>query len=119
LRADLAARMPQYSIVEDGSGNPRRQLRITITALDLWQSGRCALSADWSIVDQDSPIPTSSGSGRFDSLNAGGTTTVTDASRVESVARTLDKLADRIVRDAQASSERSDLRSDSKTLTAD
>jgi uncharacterized lipoprotein YmbA len=119
LRADLAARMPQYSLVQEGSSNPQRQLRITITVLDLWQNGRCVLAANWSIVDQDGSIPVTSGSGTFDSLNAGGATTVTDASRVEAVARTLGKLADSIVRDAHASFERADLRSDSKTLTAD
>ncbi len=102
--ADMALRMPQYSIVQDSySSNTRRQLRITITALDLWQNGRCVLSANWSIVDQDSSLPVTSGSGTFDSPNAGGTTTVTDASLVEAVGRTLGKLADSIVSDAQAS----------------
>jgi uncharacterized lipoprotein YmbA len=120
IGADLAARMPQYSIVQDGSSNPQRQLRITITALDLWQNGRCVLAANWTIGDEDSSIPVTSGSGTFDSLNAAGTTTVTDASLVEAVARTLGELADSIVRDAHASSERADARSDSeKTLTAD
>jgi len=100
LRADLAARMPHDSIVTDGSSNPRRQLRITVTALDLWQDGRCVLAANWSIVDQDSSIPVISGSGTFDSRNAAGTTIVTDASLVDAVARTLGKLADSIVPDA-------------------
>jgi uncharacterized lipoprotein YmbA len=117
--ADLAARMPQYSIVQDGSSNPGRQLRITVTALDLWPNGRCVLAANWSIVDQDSSRPVTSGSGTFESLNAGGTATVTDAGLVEAVARTLDQLADSIVPDAQASAERADLRDGSKELTAD
>jgi uncharacterized lipoprotein YmbA len=95
LRADLSARMPRYSIVLDGS-SAQWQLRITINALDLWQNGRCVLAANWSIVDQESSLPVTSGSGTFDSLNAGGTTTVTDASLVEAVARTLAKLADSI-----------------------
>jgi cholesterol transport system auxiliary component len=119
LGADLAARMPQYSVVQDGSSNAQRQLRITINALDLWQNGRCVLAADWSIVDQDSAIPMISGSGTFDSLNAGGATTVTDASLVEAVARTLGKLADRIVPDAQAKAERADARRGSKVLSAE
>jgi uncharacterized lipoprotein YmbA len=119
LGADLAARMPQYSIVQDGSSNAQRQLRITINALDLWQDGRCVLAANWSIVDQDSSIPLTSGSGTFDSLNAAGTTIVTDASLVEAVARTLGKLADSIVPDAEASPARADLRGGSKVLTAD
>jgi uncharacterized lipoprotein YmbA len=119
LRADLAARMPRYSIVEDGSSNPQRQLLITITALDLWQNGRCALAANWSIVDQDGSIPVTSGSGTFDSLNASGTQTVTDSGLVEAVARTLGTLADRIVRDAPASPEHADLRGDPKKLAAD
>jgi uncharacterized lipoprotein YmbA len=106
LRADLAARLPQYSIVQDGSSNPQRQLRITIDALDLWPNGRCVLAANWSFVDQDSTVPVTSGSGTFDSLNAGATATVTDASLVESVARTLGKLADSIVGDAEARPER-------------
>jgi uncharacterized lipoprotein YmbA len=99
MRADLAARMPQYSVVQDGSGNPARQVHITIDALDLSQTARCVLAANWSIVDQDGSIPVISGSGTFDSLNAGGATTVTDASLVEAVARTLGKLADDIVPD--------------------
>jgi uncharacterized lipoprotein YmbA len=102
LGADLAARVPQYSIVQDGSSNPQRQLRITVTALDLWQNGRCVLAANWSIVDQDSPVAVISDSGTFDSLNARGTATVTDANLVEAVTRTLGKLADRIVADALA-----------------
>jgi uncharacterized lipoprotein YmbA len=77
LGADLAARMPQYSIVQDGSSSARRQLLITLTALDLWQSGRCVLAAHWSVVDQDSAVPLTAGSGTFESLN--GTTPVTDA----------------------------------------
>ena len=119
LGADLAARMPRYSIVQDGSSNAQRQLRITIDALDLWPTGRCVLAANWSIVDQDRSIPVTSGSGTFDSLNAGGTTTVVDAVLVEAVARTLGKLADRVVPDALASPERADLGGGSKMLTAD
>ncbi len=119
LRADLAVRMPQYSIVQDGSSNPQRRLLITITALDLWQNGRCVLAANWSIVDQDSAIPVTSGSSTFDSQEAGGTTAVTDESRVEAVARTLGKLSDSIVRDAHASFERTNLRSDANPLPAD
>jgi uncharacterized lipoprotein YmbA len=103
MGADLAARLPQYSIVQDGSSNPQRQLRITITALDLWQNGRCVLSANWSIVDQDSRVPVTSGSGTFDGPSAGGATNATVASLVEAVARALGKLADGIVLDAQAS----------------
>jgi uncharacterized lipoprotein YmbA len=119
LAADLAARMPRYSILQDGSSNAQRQLRITINALDLWQNGRCVLAANWSIVDQDSSIPVTSGSGTFDSLNTGGTTTVTDASLVEAVARTLGKLADSIVLDAQASPTRAELRAGPSALKAD
>jgi hypothetical protein len=69
----------------------------TITALDLWQNGRCVLAANWSIVDQDSSVPRTTGGGTFDTLNAGGTTIVTDVGLVDAVARTLDKLADSIV----------------------
>jgi uncharacterized lipoprotein YmbA len=109
LGADLAARMPQYSIVQDGSRNAQRQLRITVDALDLWPSGRCVLTANWSIVDQDSALPVTSGSGTFDGLIAGGTTTGTDVSLVEAVARTLGKLADSIIADIEASPARADL----------
>ena len=112
--ADMALRMPHYSIVQDAySSNTQRQLRITITALDLWQNGRCVLSAHWSIVDQDSSLPVTSGSGTFDSPNAGATTTVTDASLVEAVGRTLGKLADSIVSDAEARPEQAELRAGS------
>jgi uncharacterized lipoprotein YmbA len=118
LSADLAARMPQYSIVQDGSSNPSRQLRVTITALDLWPNGHCVLAANWSIVDQDSSLAVTSGSGTFDHLNAGGTTTVTDASLVEAVARTLGKLADSIVPDAEVGMKRAGLRDGPHMLTA-
>jgi len=119
LGADLAARMTGYSIVEDGSSNPERRLLITITALDLWQNGRCVLAANWSIVDQDSVVPVTSGSGTFESLNADGSTIVTDSRLADAVARTLGKLADRVVPDLQASSERADLRGGSKLPTED
>jgi uncharacterized lipoprotein YmbA len=118
LLTDLAARLPQYSIVQDGSSNPQRQLRITINALDLWPSGRCLLAANWSIVDQDSSIPVTFRSGTFDSLNAVGATSVTDSGLVEAVARALGKLADGIVQDTPASPERAALRSNSRQLTA-
>jgi len=102
LSADLAARMPRYTIVQDGATNPQRQLRISVTALDLWPNGHCVLAANWSIVDQDSTTPVTSGSATFvDSLNAGGPATATDASRVEAIARTLAKLADNIVQSAE------------------
>jgi uncharacterized lipoprotein YmbA len=117
--ADLAARLPQYSIVQDGSSSAGRQLRITISALDLWQDGRCVLAASWSIVDQDSAIPVTSGSGTFESMNSGGTAAVSDASLVDAIARTLGKLTDSIVPDTQASPEHADRRGDSKMLTAD
>jgi len=100
--ADLAARMPQYAIVKDASSKPQQQLLITVTALDLWPSGRCVLAASWSIVDEDDLMPASFGSGTFDSLNADGTMTATDASLVESVARTIGKLADRVAKLAAA-----------------
>jgi uncharacterized lipoprotein YmbA len=119
LSADLVARMPQYSIVQDGAGSASRQLRITINSLDLWESGSCVLTADWSIVDRDSSIPVKSGSGTFNILNAGGTNTVTDQSLVEAVAGTLGKLADSIVPDVRARPGRADLSGGLKPLTAD
>jgi uncharacterized lipoprotein YmbA len=117
--ADLAARMPQYSIVEDGSSSARRQLRITISALDLWPDGSCVLAANWSIFDQDSSIPVTSGSGTFDSVTANGTVTASDANLVDAVTRTVGKLADSIVLDAQASPESADLRIGPSALKAD
>jgi len=117
IGADLAARLPQYSIVQDGSSNPQRQLRITITALDLWQNGRCVLSANWSLVDQDSRVPVTSGSGMFDSPSAGDATSITDSRLVEAVARAIEKLADSIVPYAQANPGRADLRGNSRILS--
>jgi uncharacterized lipoprotein YmbA len=102
MAADLAARMPQVGIVQDGSSGARQQLRITINALDLWPDGRCVLAASWSIVDQDNAIPVTNGSGTFDSLDEGGTAAVSDANQVDAVTRTIGKLADRIVPDALA-----------------
>jgi len=102
MAADLAARMPEVGIVQDGSSGARQQLRITINALDLWPDGRCVLAASWSIVDQDSAIPVTNGSGTFDSLDAGGTAVVSDANQVDAVTRTIGKLADRIVPEALA-----------------
>jgi uncharacterized lipoprotein YmbA len=119
IGADLAARLPQYFIVQDGSSNPQRQLRITITALDLWPNGRCVLSAYWSIVDQDSRVAVTSGSGMFVSPSAAGATNATDASLIEAVARALGKLADSIVPDAEGGRVRADLHGDSKVLTAE
>lgn len=109
ISADLAARMPDYSIVQDGAGNASRQLRITINSLDLWESGRCVLTADWSIVDKDKSIPVTSGSGTFNILDLGGTKTVADQSLVDAVAGTLSKLADSIVPDVRARPGRTDL----------
>jgi hypothetical protein len=125
LGADLAARMPKLAIVQDGSGRAQRQLRITVTALDLWPDGRCVLAASWSVVDPDSSIPVTTGSGTFDSSNAGGTSTVSDANLVDAVARTVGKLADSIVPDIPdvpniaAGPRRTDLPGTSSALTAD
>lgn len=110
LGADLAVRMPLYSIVWDDASNAQQQLRITIDALDLLRDGRCVLSANWSIVDRDSSIPVTSGSGTFDSVDGSDTVTVTDASLVAAVARTLGKLADRISQDVLVRPEHADLR---------
>jgi uncharacterized lipoprotein YmbA len=123
--ADLAQRMPKVAIVQDGSGSAQRQLRVTITALDLWPDGRCVMAANWSVVDQDSSIPVTSGSGTFDSVNSGGTATVSDANLVDAVARTVGRLADDIVphipdvADVMASPARADRSPGSSVLTAD
>ena len=99
LDADLAVRLPRYSIVEDASSNPQRRLRITITALDLWPNGHCVLAANWSIADQDSSIPVTTGSTTIDSSSVVAAMTATDAIVVEGLVRTLGKLADSIVLD--------------------
>ena len=126
--ADLATRMPNMAIVQDGSRSAQRQLRITITALDLWPDGRCVLAASWSVVDQDSSVPVTTGNGTFDTSNAGGPATVSDANLVEAVERTVAKLADSIVPDlpdvvevpaVAASPERASPRAGSSALTAD
>jgi uncharacterized lipoprotein YmbA len=117
--ADLAARMPRVSIVQDGSTDAQRQLRITINSLDLWPDGRCVLAASWSIVDPGSAIAVTTGSRTFETMNAGGSAAVSDANLVDAIARTLGKLADSIVLDAQTSPARADLRGGPKMLTAD
>jgi hypothetical protein len=100
--ADLAARMPGYSIVRDGSGGAQRQLRITISALDLWPDGRCVLAASWSVVDQDRSTAETTGSGTFDSPATGGAAAGSDANLVDAMARTVGKMADAIASDATA-----------------
>jgi uncharacterized protein len=126
--ADLEVRMPKLAIVQDGSSRAQRQLQITITALDLWPDGRCVLAASWSVVDPDSSIPVTTGSGTFATMTAGGTTAVSDANLVDAVARTVGKLADSIVPDIPdvpdvpeiaASPRRTDLPGTSSAPTAD
>jgi len=107
LAADLAARLPSFAVILAMPGTARRQLLINVNALDLWPDGRCAIAANWTIIDHDAPHALDGGSGTFDSSALG--TGVGDARLVDAISRTLDKLADAIAADIRQSDERSAL----------
>jgi uncharacterized lipoprotein YmbA len=121
LTADLAALLPPDSIVLETSSRAQRQLLVNVEALDLWPDGRCVLAATWSIVEHAAlRAPASgTGSGTFAASSpalmtaeAPGSGSGADARRVESIARVVAELADRIAVQARHSPELSGLRDD-------
>lgn len=96
LASDLSARLPHDFITTARDQDPlARQLLLTVSALDVWDNGRCILTASWSIsgkgggaliLDEDTfMIQSRTGTG------SGG-----DSIVVASMATAVAKLADRI-----------------------
>jgi uncharacterized lipoprotein YmbA len=107
LAADLAARLPTDAVILDTPSAARRQLLVNVNALDLWPDGRCAIAANWTIIDHDALHVVAGGSGTFDSSPVGSG--VGDARLVDAISRALDKLADAIAVNIRQSDERSAL----------
>jgi uncharacterized protein len=96
LRSDLAARLPLDTIsLAQPAEKSARQILVTVEAFDVWQNGRCVLTANWSIVGADrAGLPTAD-KGTFVTASAGGDIS-NDAAIVSSMAEAVRQLADRI-----------------------
>ena len=58
LASDLRARLPRDFITTTRDLDPlARQLLLTVSALDVWQGGRCILTASWSISGKRGGTP--------------------------------------------------------------
>jgi uncharacterized lipoprotein YmbA len=72
LRSDLAAQLPQYTVVlAQPADRPARQILVNVDAFDVWPNGRCVLVADWSILDVDRRTSLAGDRGTF-TTTAGG-----------------------------------------------
>jgi uncharacterized protein len=101
LRADLAARLPLYTIALAQSGErPVRQILVNVDALVVWKTGRCMLVADWSILDADRRASLFAGRGTFTTAAAG--VNPGDDAIVAAMADAVRQLADRIASAAEA-----------------
>jgi uncharacterized lipoprotein YmbA len=112
LAADLATRLPSNILVLDSSNTEDRQLLINVNGLDLWQDGRCVISATWTIVDHQGPRSFVGGNGTFASSPSDSTSGPGDTRLVDAIARTVAKLADAITLNIQQTSQPSTHRVD-------
>jgi len=96
LRSDLAERLPldTLSLAEPAEKWSRRIL-VTIDAFDVWQNGRCVLTANWSIVRADRADVPIADKGTFVTAPADGDV-ASDAAIVSAMADAVRQLADRI-----------------------
>jgi len=101
LRADLASRLPLYTITLTQSADaPARQIRVNVDAFDVWPSGHCVLVADWSIVDAGRRTLLSADRGTFTTAAAGAN--LGDGAIVTAMADAVRQLADRIASTTEA-----------------
>ncbi len=102
LRSDLAARLPLDSIgLAQPAEKPARQILVTVDGFDIWQDGRCVLSANWSILGADRREVLTADRGTFITAPAGGGIS-NDAAIVAAMANAVHQLADRIASTIQA-----------------
>lgn len=99
LRSDLARELPRYSIVLDQGGGSSRRILVTVNSFDVWRSGRCVLTAQWSILDSNRKTVLSVDHGTFAVPAASGRPT--DAAIVAAMADAVRQLSLRIASNAQ------------------
>jgi uncharacterized protein len=101
LRSDLASRLPLDTIVlAQSAERPARQILVNVDAFDVWQTGRCVLVADWTILDADRKALLSADRGTFTTPAAG--VNLSDGAIVRAMADAVRQLADRIASTAAA-----------------
>jgi uncharacterized lipoprotein YmbA len=104
LRFDLATRLPFDSIaIAPAVETTARQIQVTVDALDVWQDGRCVLTAHWSIVAagvDHGDVFTADRGTFIVAASAGGV--ADDAAIVATMADAVSQLADRIASSVQA-----------------
>jgi len=101
LRADLASRLPQYTVaLAQSIDESAREILVNVDAFDVWPTGRCALVADWSILDADHRTLLSADHGSFTTSTTGANSD--DGAIVTAMADAVRQLADQIAASAQA-----------------
>jgi uncharacterized protein len=105
LRADLAARMPQYTVTLAQSGrSTARQILVNVDTFDVWTSGRCVLVADWTVLDGERGSPIAAGRGTFTNAGAGAGVKAGDGAIVAAMADVVRQLAEHIAPTAETAS---------------
>jgi uncharacterized protein len=95
LRADLASRLPPYTIVlAQSPERPTRQIVVNVDAFDVWPTGRSVLVADWTILGADRKALLSADRGAF--TTAAAEVNPGDTAIVTAMADAVRQLADRI-----------------------
>ncbi len=102
LRSDLAVRLPLDSItLAHPAEESARQILVTVNEFDVWQNGRCVLTANWSILGADRRGVLTADRGTFITAPAGDGIS-NDAATVSAMADAVRQLADRIASTIQA-----------------
>jgi uncharacterized protein len=95
LRSDLAARLPQYTVVlAESRERPVRQILVNVDAFDVWPTARCVLVADWTLLGADRRALSSADRGAF--TTAAVAVNLGDGAIVTAMADAVRQLADRI-----------------------
>jgi uncharacterized lipoprotein YmbA len=102
LQSDLAVRLPLDTItLAQPAEKSARQILVTVDVFDVWQNGRCLLTANWSILGADRRDVLTADRGTFLTAPAGGGIS-NDAAIVSAMANAVRQLAARIASTVQA-----------------
>jgi uncharacterized protein len=95
LRSDLAARLPLNSVaLAEPADRSAWQILVTVDTFDVWQDGRCALAANWSILGIDRRAVMAAGHAVL--IIAPASDSPNDAAIVAAMADAVSQLAGRI-----------------------
>lgn len=91
LAAALGRRLPGFLVTSAAThGEPGRRLLVDVEALDVQPDGRCAMSANWTVLSEDGRTVRASGRGSFEVASAA---TTGDATVVAAMTNIVGQLA--------------------------